>query len=187
MPFRPTAAALLLPGVTADEAAAWLDETLRDHGYEPCTEAPPPGVPLAEDEWLGFVVGEQPRAGMAVVLAEDPSAVFRVATWLSARRRESPLAAWRRYLGGAPVLKHLLGGRPLWKDGDDPDHEVLYDVPRARPADAPSPEEAGLPERAGDLEPILGSALRSYREAIASPRPGERTLAWLRADSPLAR
>ena len=77
-----------------------------------------------------------PQPGAAITLVEDIDAVFRVAKWLAEETPHLQFAAIRRYMGGAPVVKFYADGGPLWRDGQDADHELLYDLPMVAPANA---------------------------------------------------
>ena len=84
------------------------------------------------------------------------------------------------------MLKVYVGGAPVYKDGEDDDLEVGWEVPRDPGDSLFAYQDTGLPIHAHELDERLGSTLRDYASALAAPRQGERHRAWLRKDSALA-
>jgi len=81
------------------------------------------------------------------------------------------------------VAKFYSDGEPQWRDGQDPDHELLYDLPTVAPAGA-------IPQRWGDAP---ASATEAGRLLDQLPGPwdavaagNEGACAWVHPDSPLA-
>lgn len=181
----PSTPALIVP-VAVDAALAWLDRALRGRRLVRSDSPLPSGYPARQDEWLGFVAAPLGSAA-TVLLISDIDAVFRIALWLTGADPDRDVLAWRRYRGLPPTLKLYLGKEPRWKDGEDDDHEVMWNV-RAfdSEVDAARLRELGLPGRAGEVTALVGPTLRPYSQAITAPRPGEVKASWVAASSPLA-
>jgi hypothetical protein len=166
-----SSAGILVTGFDPRSALAGLGGVLQQRRYVPHEGPVPAGYPLALDERIALRAG---AIGDVVLIRTPVDAVYRLARWWSIAEPERELAAVRRYLHMPPTVKFFGGGRPLWKIGDDPDHEVDYPVPTRRPVDAFEPETVGLP---ADVE-AAAHALDAAEMALS--------LAWIRATSRLA-
>jgi hypothetical protein len=165
-----SAAAILVTGVEATSALLSLGRALAARRYVLHEASVPAGYPLALDERIALRVGEH---ASLVVIHTPVDAVFRLARWWSMAEPDQELAAVRRYLHMAPVLKYFGQGLPIWKIGDDPDHEVDFEVPTRRPIDAFEPESAGLPTSASAAAQALDNPVTDLIQA------------WIRASSKL--
>ncbi len=183
---HPSTAALILPGFDVPRAVQAVDAALRAKGYTRRDAPPPRGYHPEPGEWVGFVATAPREAEAALLLAEDLQTIFTVAVLVSRAMPEQPFLAWRRFMGANPVMKLFLAGKPQWKDGEDADLEVPWDVPYEPPMGIVGAEALGLPGRAGDLAGDFESVLRSYGEAVAHPLPHEEVVGWVRRDSRLA-
>ncbi|MEZ4269036.1 MAG: hypothetical protein R3F39_21975 [Myxococcota bacterium] len=180
---EPTVAAIILADPRPEAALALLTRAMGDKGYARRDAPPPSGYPRAEGEWVGVWVGTAGQ--LALLVPEDVSLVFRLACWLSAAAEGGWLAAVRRYMGSAPALKLYTAGGPRWRDGDDPDLEVDWHVPTARPVDVPEPARVGLPSSADDAVRRAGAVLAPWR--VLAAREGAVVTGWIAQDSPLTR
>lgn len=163
-------AAILTVESDASATAQTLVRVMLSKRYREQEASTPPGYPFAIDEQITL---EQGSAGRLTVIRTPVDSVFRIARWWSNEDPGRPLAAVRRYMHSEPCLKFFGEGRPIWRIGDDPDHEVDYDVPTHRPFDAFEPEQVGLPacpEEAAQLMESLAVKL---------------TRVWLRSNSRL--
>ncbi|MCB9728410.1 MAG: hypothetical protein H6744_04210 [Deltaproteobacteria bacterium] len=180
---EPTVAAVLVAGQDASATATALARAMEANGYARHDAPLPAGYPAARGEWLGVALVME--GGLTALVPSHVDEVFRLACWLSAQPGVGWLAAVRRYRGLAPTMKLFCGGVPRWRDGQDPDHEVDWPVPTARPVDVPEPASLGLPETASAALQRLGPALAPWRTLTSrddAPRTG-----WLQRRSPLAR
>ena len=138
-------AAILLASEQLRDIESDLERVMTRKRYSARTAAVPASHLLALDEQLHFEIGQQDT----IMIVRTPvDAVYRVARWWSREVPETPLAAVRRYAHSQPCLKFFLGGLPIWRLGEDPDHEVDFDVPTRRPLDAFDPIDVGLPHEA---------------------------------------
>jgi hypothetical protein len=173
------------PDTTLERCHAAL---LRE-GYAPRTTALPPTYRAAQGEWLGLAIyalpGPRPGA-TSVIVPTDVSQVFQFAMWLSRAFPDDILAGFRRLSGFEPVAKIVFAGKPQWKDGRDPDHEVYFDVPTSRPAEVRLPSPARIPLTAFELGVVLLGHLRPVRGPSDAP-VGARWGAWLHRTSYLAK
>ena len=181
----PSVSAVLFNEPDLDEAVRRLDAALKQRRYGRWDQALPGGYPAAPLEWLGFVVVPLEGLDAVVVAPHDPGSVFELATWLSAAWPDELLVAWRRFRGGEPVAKFLVGGSPRWKDGDDPDHEVGWRVPRLPPVELRVPPRRHLPDTARAAEELLEGLLAPFPRDLRGP-VGARVVTYLERRSPLA-
>lgn len=128
----PSIALTVWPASSEQAAIGQLDAAFR-RGHRRLAGVAPRG--LRYPDWLGGFLGVDRSTGLAWWLPEDVSRVFHDACRISAALGETPLAAFRRFQGGAPVAKFFTEGVPRFKDGDDPDHEVHFRVPPGAPVD----------------------------------------------------
>jgi|GEM_PF-2445589 len=181
-PSRAAIAALTSPQLLV----AWLDQALRPQRYRRYDKHVPGWHSPADDEWLGFVVTRSDDLQLAVAVPEHQGLVFQVAYWLSVAHPESQLVGYRYQRGLDSCLKYYAGGKPQYKLGEDPDHEVAWHVPRQPGIDIVTAEEAGLPGTQKDLENTLGSVLTlSYAEQVEHHGPEDLVVSYLHRDSPL--
>jgi len=123
---------VLLVQVGPEEGAAALVRAAAPLAFVPVPSRVPPGYPVRPHEVLRVA---WTRAGVWHALAlSDLSRLFAVGLNLS-RQLPGTVLAVRRDLYGAMVLKAYRGGRPVFKLGDDPDHEVPWPVLAANPED----------------------------------------------------
>ena len=181
----PSVSAVLLAEPDLTEAVRRLDGALKDKRYGRWDQGLPQGYPAAPFEWLGFVVLPLPAAHAVAFVPHDPGHVFQLATWLSAAWPDELLVAWRRFRGGEPVAKFLVGGAPRWKDGDDADHEVGWRVPKLPPADLRVPAKKQLPVSARAAETLLEGVIAPFPKDLAAPAGGQ-VVTYLERRSPLA-
>ena len=183
MDLSPSVAALLLPHDQAPAAVAALGRALERRGYASWSGLPPLRDGLLQDAWLGMAVLPPPQPGAAtLVILEDVDAVFRVALWYATEHPRDDLAAYRRYMGCDPTLKVYGSGHPLWRDGEDADHELPYPLSEHAPNEALSRLSTALPRTAQEATGEMRSRPRSYKEALA--RPGVTPVAWARGVEP---
>lgn len=183
MHIAPSAAALVLPGIAPDNSLVLIGAALERRGYIPATTPPPRDYPRGQDEWLAVISVSEPTREVTLSLLEDVDAVFRLARWLAQESPQLHFAAIRRYMGGEPVAKFYGDGEPQWRDGQDPDHELLYGLPTVAPAGA-------IPQRWGD-EPASATEAGRLLDQLSGPwdavAAGNHSAgAWVRQDSPLA-
>ena len=190
MDLAPSAAVILVPDHDLAALEDLLARALEGRRYVRRDAPPPKGWRVAGDEWLGFALDQARRTSRSdtegragVVIPEALDQVFVVARWLSAALGDRPVVAWRRFMGLPPVLKVVVRGTPLFKDGVDPDHEVDWPVPTEPPADLPLPRNVGLPGSAAEVPAALGASLRPYSAALQA---GARRVGWVQRGSPLA-
>ncbi|TNF35239.1 MAG: hypothetical protein EP329_06405 [Deltaproteobacteria bacterium] len=181
----PSVSAVLLAEQDLAEAIRRLDHALRERRYKRWDQPLPRGYPAAPLEWIGFLVAPLPAARAVAFVPHDPGAVFDLATWLSAAWPDELLVAWRRFRGGEPVAKFLVGGAPRWKDGDDPDHEVAWHVPRLPPAELRVPPRKHLPDSAVAVEELLEGVVEAFPRDLRPPA-GCALVSYLERRSPLA-
>lgn len=187
MPFdRPSRAAVVLPGHHPHHLEALLDEVLPRHGYRRTDAALPRGYRASDGEWLGLVLTRGDDLRLGAIVPEDLGAVFQLALWIAEARPEHYFVAWRRYRGMDPVMKIYADGEPRYREGDDADLELAWDLPTRPGLDMVTPAEAGLPASASALEETMGSALAPYGEQVGRLGPEDRTVAWLHKSSALA-
>ena len=138
--------AALLLAKTPEDTKMLAESALHAAGYR-CSPRPlPRGYLPAAREALSFhihplpphVVGRtaHPQSALTTSAIAD---IFLFATWVSAVSPSEPLIAWRCFRDFSPCMKILWQGRPQWKHGDDPDHEVPFSVPSTLPAAIEAP------------------------------------------------
>ncbi|MEE2779494.1 MAG: hypothetical protein VYE15_03150 [Myxococcota bacterium] len=184
MDIAPSMAALVLPGLTPENALALIGEALTHRGYRPALSPLPDNYPREQDEWLAFATLPPPQEGLAIQVMEDIDAVFRVARWLAEQTAHLQFAAVRRYMGGSPTVKFYSGGRALWRDGDDPDHELLYDLPSTPPSEAQPQLWGGQEASAATAERLLERVPGPWKTLVSSDAP-IGVSAWVQSQSPL--
>jgi hypothetical protein len=182
---HPSRAAVALAAAHPKHLEALLEEVLPRHGYRRHVAPLPRGYRPADGEWLGLVLTRSDDLRMGLLIPEDLSAVFQLALWITGARPDLYFLAWRRYRGMAPVMKVYADGQPQYRDGDDDDVELTWNLPRQPGLNLVTPAEAGLPADALALEEAAGSGLAPYPEQLGRLGPEDRTVAWLHKSSPL--
>lgn len=186
MPCWPDAscAAILVPGVDLDVLLERADRAL-GRRYVRTSERLPGGYRAAPDEWIGALVGPLGEPAGVLLVPADLGEVFVVALKLSSTVGDAGVIAWRGFMHSPAVMKRYVGGRPLWREGPDPDHEVGWAIP-GRDAILPGPQPDFVPPSPEAFADVLGPRLRRYRDAVIDPAAGEQHVAWIRRDSPLS-
>ncbi|PIE18185.1 MAG: hypothetical protein CSA66_05025 [Proteobacteria bacterium] len=179
----PSVAAILIAGLSVDEAIGRLDEALRLQRCQRHDTPPPRGYPAGALEWVGFAVVPLPEPSGVAILPSAVGHAFDLARWVSAASPDQLVIAWRRLRGEAPVAKFLSEGVPRWKDGDDPDHEVHWRVPSHPPAETPLPPTHGLPATAAECSAAVRPLIRRFADP---PGPHDRVVGYIERRSPLA-
>lgn len=187
MSDAPSIAAIVAPWDPAS-ALERLGRALAARGMRPHPKPLPAGYKPAPSEWIGLVTlplaphrrGRDATPNTAIVTTDVPR-IFHFALQLSTAFPDEVLAVWRCFSGLDPVAKVVWGGRPRWKEGDDPDHEVAFPVPIGQPAEVRPPSEARVPLELAALTPMLAPIVKPLRDPIAA-----RGAAWLSTSSRLA-
>jgi len=175
----PSIAALVTPW-TPDTTLVHLDAALKKDGYRARTPgALPPGYRAHAGELVQLKLVTLAKTGLTGVLVVEIARVFHVLRLLSAAAPTEVLVGWRRFSGFEPVAKVYWGGKGQWKDGEDPDHESEYHLPRQPPAELRYPTPPRVPLTANELTALLLPVVRPLSVAEASA-------AWVLKDSALA-
>ncbi len=184
MTDAPSIAALIVPW-DPGSAVERLSRALAKRGLSPYSRPLPAGYRPAPGEWVGAVLLPLPpvRRGRdsypnSAVVPADVARVFDLAMWISAAHPDEVIVGWRRFAGLEPCAKVLWGGKPRWKDGDDPDHEVAFEVPRGQPAEVRPPAEPRVPLECEHITSLLRAIVHPLKDPI---RQGG--VAWLHASS----
>lgn len=184
--MKPSASAILVPTGDIELAVGLVEHAFRSRGFHLWSKPIPTGYPLRRDEYFDFGIGGKSLDKVCMILPSDVESVFRVAVVLSsALGSDTPLVAFRRFMGMEPVMKFFVGGRPRWRDGADEDLEVKFTVPTVRPEGFDTPEEHGLPGSAVEMEAVLGHELRRYEALRRDPNAGLEWRAFLSKKSKL--
>lgn len=165
-------AALIVPW---DPAAALdrLGKALAKRGMAPHGKPLPSGYKPAPGEWMGAQALPLPplKRGRdvspnAAIVSTDVARIFELAMQLSAANPDDVIVAWRCYAGFEPCLKVLWGGKPRWKHGDDPDHEVAYAVPQGQPAEVRPPADARVPVELDAATAMLTPIVKPLKDPL---------------------
>ena len=182
----PSIAALIAPWDAAS-ALAHVGRAVLARGYAQRAGAMPSGYPAGVGEYLGAIALPLPafergrdRQPNVALVTTDVARAFAFATWVSAAFPDETFVAWRRFSGFAPCMKVLWGGKPRWKDGEDPDHEVGFVVPIGAPAELRAPAEARVPLAPNKVAALLGAIVKPLKDPLA-----HHGVHWLHATSPL--
>lgn len=183
----PSIAAIVAPWDPAGTLER-LGRALVARGMRPHVAPLPAGYKPAPSEWIGATTlplaphrrGREASPNAALVTTDVPR-IFHFALQLSAAYPDEVFAVWRRFSGLEPVAKIVWGGRPRWKEGDDPDHEVAFPVPIGQPAEVRPPSEPRVPLELSALTAMLAPIVRPLKDPIAA-----RGAAWLAQSSRLA-
>ena len=183
----PSVAAIVTPW-SPDTALANLAQGLARDGYNARPGPLPSGYRAHAGELVQAQVVSLPRAGLSAIVPVEVGRVFHIARLLSGQTPTEVLVGWRRMSGFYPTAKVFWAGRPQWKDGEDPDHEVDFNVPRSQPAELRFPSPARVPMVASELTAVLLPILRPLVSAWKSPPllPGALIGAWLHRSSALS-
>lgn len=183
---KPSVAAIYFADATVDEALGLLDQAMKARRFGRYDEALPTGYHAGQREWIGVLTRAVPEAAAgAVLIPSDPGLVFDLAVWLSDAAPRRFFLAWRRYKGVPAVVKYFLRGQPQWKDGEDRDLEVHFNVPKKPSADLVVPEDVDLPPDLATTTRVLDPLTRPFPKNRAR-FPGERIVGYLHRTSPLA-
>lgn len=182
----PSIAAIVTPWAP-QTALNELGQALAKDGYLTRAEAPPSGYKPHAGELVQaqlFAVG---KSGLTAIVPVEVGRVFHVARLLSAHMKGEVIVGWRRMSGFYPTAKVFWAGRPQWKDGDDPDHEVDFHVPKSQPAELRFPGPARVPLTADELTALLLPVVQPLRSVwTAKPlAPGAVFGAWVLKSSAL--
>lgn len=168
----PSIAALVVPWDPAS-ALERVARALSARGMVPHRAPLPAGYVPAPGEWLGALALPLPPLGRgrdlvpnAALISTDVPGIFTLAMWLSAANPDEVIVGWRRFSGFEPCAKVFWGGKPRWKEGDDPDHEVGFAVPRGAPAELRPPSEPRVPLEVAALSRMLLAIVKPLREPI---------------------
>jgi|GEM_PF-2509989 len=157
----PSIAAILVPFDRVG-ASAFLSKGLLADGFRAATTAIPKAQRAFPTESVSFGLAQpDPARPISVIIAPGVAQVFELACLLSKASPEVIICAFRRFAATSPVAKVIFAGKPQWKDGEDPDHEVFFDVP-----DGPS-AELRLPSQVR-IETSASEILSAYGEGIAA-------------------
>ena len=74
--------------------------------------------------------------------------------------------AWRCFQGLEPCTKILWGGKPRWKHGSDPDHEVQYSIPIGQPAEVRPPSEPRVPTEGDIVTALLAPLVKPLKDPL---------------------
>ena len=182
----PSIAAIVTPW-TPQTALAELGAGLGADGYLHRAEPPPSGYRPHTGELVqvqAFPIG---RSGLSAIVPVEVGRVFHVARLLSAHAKGEVLVGWRRMSGFYPTAKVFWAGRPQWKDGEDPDHEVDYHVPKSQPAELRWPGPPRVPLTADELTRLLLPVVTPIKSVWTAPpiAPGAVFGAWILRSSAL--
>lgn len=127
-----TRGVVLVP-IDPAEGAPAVVRAVASLSFVPVPASIPPGYPVRPHEVLRVAWA---RAGEWHALAvSDLSRLFPLALGLSRQLPGATVLAVRRDLDQSLVAKAYRAGRPAFKLGSDPDHEVPYPVVAANPED----------------------------------------------------
>jgi hypothetical protein len=170
----PSIAALVVPW-DPGSALERLGRALAARGLLPHKTALPVGYKPAPSEWIGAVALPLPplRRGReslpnAAIVSTDVARVFTLAMWLSASQPEDVIVAWRRFAGFEPCTKVFWGGMPRWKHGEDPDHEVAFQLPQGQPAEVRPPTDPRVPLDATLIGSMLAAVVKPLKDPLKS-------------------
>jgi len=182
----PSIAAIVTPW-TPQTALSELAIALGKDGYVARAEALPSGYKAHAGELVQVQAFGIARTGLSAIVPVEVGRVFHVARILSGHTTGEVLAGWRRMSGFYPAAKVFWAGRPQWKDGEDPDHEVDYHVPKSQPAELRWPGPARVPLTARELSELLLPIVTPIKSVwTAKPlAPGAVFGAWILRSSPL--
>lgn len=187
MSDAPSIAALIVPWDPASSLER-IGRALAKRGFSPYPRALPTGYRPAPGEWIGAQTlplppmrrGRESAPNCAVVSAQV-ARIFELAMWISEAHPEDVLVGWRCFSGFEPCLKVFWGGKPRWKHGEDPDHEVPYDLPQGAPAELHPPRAARVPLDLDHVTSLLRPIVHPLKEPV---RQGGA--AWLHRSSRLS-
>lgn len=184
----PSLAAIVVPwdlATTRQRVAV----ALTAQGLRPRTSPLPRGYRPTPGEFVGLALRALPDHGAAklrgpshpntAIVAGEVARVFHLAMWLSKSHPDEILVAWRRFAGFEACAKILWGGKPRWKDGEDPDHELGFALPQGPPVDLRPPGEARVPTTRSALDPLL-ARLEPLKDPFSQGGEG-----WLHKSSPI--
>lgn len=138
-------AGLLLFG-PKERASVLLSEALQKSGYQE-REAPLPAyyrpydgeylslalLPFLPPKWLPNTPSKGPEDSFTLVLVAQVGHLFQHALEWASFWPEEHFLAWKALAELPPVLKVYGDGKPQWKDGEDQDLELFYELPKAPP------------------------------------------------------
>ncbi len=178
----PSLAALLLP-TSVDAGSALLLAALAADGFRPTPRAVPKAERRFPDESVTLQLAPGPDSGSpsartptTIAMSPDVARIFFLAVTVSAGAPDIVFTALRCFAGFDPVLKVFFSGKPQWKDGEDPDHEVFHPVPRHQPAELRVPGAIAVPIEAEAALAACGNTIGAILHGTVQPA---RTLHWL--------
>lgn len=172
MSDAPSIAALIVPW-DSHSSLERIGRALAKRGMSPYAKPLPTGYKPIPGEWLGVAPLPLPplRRGReshpnAAIVSTDVPRIFEFATQLSAAYPEEVIVAWRCFSGLEPCTKILWGGKPRWKHGADPDHEVQYTVPEGQPAEVRPPSEPRVPTEGDIVTALLTPIVKPLKDPL---------------------
>jgi len=172
MTDAPSIAALIVPW-DSQQSLERIGRALAKRGLSPHSKPLPTGYKPIPGEWLGIAAlplppfrrGRESHSNSAIV-STDLARIFEFATQLSAAYPEDVIVAWRCFSGLAPCTKILWAGKPRWKHGADPDHEVQYAVPEGQPAEIRPPSEPRVPTEGEIVTALLTPIIKPLKDPL---------------------
>lgn len=180
--------AAIVTAWTPQTALGELARALAREGYL-AREAPlPPRYKAHQGEIVQAQAFSLGKSGLTAIVPVEVGRAFHLARTLSTGVPTEVLVAWRRFSGFEPTSKVFWAGRPQWKDGEDPDHEVDYHVPKSRPAELRMPSPARVPMTEPELTKLLLPVVKPITSAWTSAAlaPGAISGAWILRSSAIA-
>lgn len=182
-------AAIMIPSTSVAGMADLLTRVLSQRRYEARAEVLPPQSMTYAGEWLAYRLHELTGTGLAgsrlgLIVPDDRAHLFTDALWIAEAEPGLSFLAWQQMKGMQPVLKYYAQGRPQWRSGNDPDHEVTWAIPTSLPVDIQPPETHQLPTNAAEFETSGGYLLAPFAHPIAC-EPCPRLMYFLDRRSPL--
>lgn len=172
MPDAPSIAALIVPW-DSHSALERIGRALSKRGLSPYTKPLPASYKPTPGEWLGVLTlplpplrkGRESHPNSAVV-STDIARIFELALHLSSAYPEEVMVGWRCFSGLEPCTKIVWGGKPRWKHGADPDHEVQFAVPVGQPAEVRPPSEPRVPTESDVVAALLIPIIRPLKDPL---------------------
>jgi|GEM_PF-3980864 len=124
---------VVLVQVDPSAGAAAVTRTAARLSFVPVPASIPAGYPVRPHEVLR--VAWTRAGGWHALAVSDLTRLFALALGLSTHLPGTTVIGVRRDLDDTLVVKAFRGGRPAFKLGSDPDHEVPYPIVAANPED----------------------------------------------------
>jgi hypothetical protein len=152
-----------------------IGRALAKRGLSPHRQPLPASYKPTPGEWIGVVTLPLPplRKGReshpnAAVISTDVARIFDFAMLLSAAHPDEVLVGWRCFSGFEPCTKVIWAGKPRWKHGADPDHEVGFAVPEGQPAEVRPPSEPRVPTDGDVVSALLMPFVKPLKDPLKS-------------------